>query len=67
MRRRKWDAKTKAMIVLDGLKVREHHLLVPPDLRRKAKRMPAESAPKPTTSNEWWSINMTEVLVQGCS
>ena len=45
--------------------MREHHLLVPPNLRLKAKRTPAGSKPKPTKPNEWWGIDMTKVLVQG--
>jgi putative transposase len=45
--------------------MREHHLLVPPNLRLKAKRTPTGRKPKPTTPNEWWGIDMTKVLVQG--
>jgi transposase InsO family protein len=45
--------------------MREHHLLVPPNLRLKAKRTPTGSKPKPTKPNEWWGIDMTKVLVEG--
>jgi putative transposase len=45
--------------------MREHHLLVPPNLRLKAKRTPMGSKPKPTKPDEWWGIDMTKVLVQG--
>jgi putative transposase len=45
--------------------MREHHLLVQPNLRLKAKRTPMGSKPRPTKPNEWWGIDMTKVLVQG--
>jgi putative transposase len=45
--------------------MREHHLLVPPHLRLKAKRTPMRSKPKPTPPNEWWGIDRTKVLVEG--
>jgi putative transposase len=45
--------------------MREHHLLVQPNLWLKAKRTPTGCKPKPTTPNEWWGIDMTNVLVQG--
>jgi len=45
--------------------MREHHLLVPPHLRLKAKRTPTGSKPRPTKPNEWWGIDMTKVLVEG--
>jgi putative transposase len=44
--------------------MREHHLLVTPNQRLKAKRTPTRSKPKPTRPNEWWGIDMTKVLVQ---
>jgi transposase InsO family protein len=44
--------------------MREHHLLVTPQQRLKAKRTPTRSKPKPTRPNEWWGIDMTKVLVQ---
>jgi putative transposase len=45
--------------------MREHRLLVPPNLRLKAKRTPPGRKPKPTTPNHWWGIDMTKVLVEG--
>ena len=49
-----------------GLRVmREHHLLVQPNLRLNAKRTPRRSQPRPTKPNEWWGIDMTKVLVEG--
>jgi putative transposase len=45
--------------------MREHSLLVPPNLRLKAKRTAGKSKPKPTKPNEWWGIDMTKVLVHG--
>jgi putative transposase len=45
--------------------MREHSLLVAPNLRLKAKRTPGKSQPRPTKPKEWWGIDMTKVLVQG--
>ena len=45
--------------------MREHRLLVPPNLRLKGNRTPTGSKPKPTRPNEWWGIDMTKVLVEG--
>jgi putative transposase len=45
--------------------MREHHLVVPPNLRLKAKRTPMRSKPKATKPHEWWGIDMTNVLVEG--
>jgi putative transposase len=45
--------------------MREHQLLVQPNLRLRAKRTPTGSKPRPTKRNEWWGIDMTKVLVQG--
>jgi putative transposase len=45
--------------------MREHQLLVQPNLRLRAKRTPTGSTPRPTTPHEWWGIDMTKVLVQG--
>jgi putative transposase len=45
--------------------MREHHLLVQPNLRLKAKRASTGSKPRPSKPNEWWGIDMTKVLVQG--
>ena len=44
--------------------MREHQLLVQPNLRLKAKRTPAGRKPKPTKPNEWWGIDMTKIRVQ---
>ena len=33
--------------------MKEHHLLVTPNLRLKAKRTPARSKPRPTRPNAW--------------
>ncbi len=45
--------------------MREHQLLVPPNLRLRAKRRPVQSKPKPTRPNEWWGIDMTKVMIDG--
>jgi putative transposase len=45
--------------------LREHHLLVTPNSKLKAKRTPTRSKPRPTMPNEWWGIDMTKVLVEG--
>jgi len=45
--------------------MREHLLLVPPNLKLKAKRTPMRSKPRPTKPDEWWGIDITKVLVQG--
>jgi putative transposase len=45
--------------------MREHHLLVPPNLRLKAKRATSGSKPRPTKPLEWWGIDMTKVMVEG--
>jgi putative transposase len=45
--------------------MREHRLLVPPNLRLQAKRPRSGRQPKPTTPNQWWGIEMTKVLVEG--
>src|SRR5262245_19850839 len=45
--------------------MREHNLLVTPNLRLKATRTPGKSKPKPTKPDEWWGIEMTKILVQG--
>jgi putative transposase len=44
---------------------REHHVLVTPNLRLRAKRTPTGSKPRPTQPNEWGGIDMTKVLVEG--
>jgi putative transposase len=45
---------------------REHHLLVQPNRQRNATRTPSRSTPRPTPPQEWWGIDMTKVLVEGC-
>jgi putative transposase len=45
--------------------MREHQLLVTPNLRLRAKRTSTGRKPKPTKPNEWWGIDMTKVLVEG--
>jgi transposase InsO family protein len=45
--------------------MREHHLLVPPNLKLKAQRPPNRSKPRPTTPHEWWGIEMTKVMGAG--
>jgi putative transposase len=45
--------------------MREHHLLVPPNLRLKAKRAASGSKPRPTKPHEWWGLDMTKVMVEG--
>jgi putative transposase len=45
--------------------MREHCLLVKPNLTLKAKRTPTRSKPRPTKPNEWWGIDMTKVPVEG--
>ena len=45
--------------------MREHHLLVAPSLRLKAKRTPTRSKPRPSQPHEWWGLEMTKVLVEG--
>jgi len=45
--------------------MREHKLLVKPNIRLKATRMPQRSKPRPNRPNEWWGIDMTKVMVEG--
>ena len=45
--------------------MRQHDLLVKPNLRLKATRTPTRSKPRPTAPNQWWGIDMTKVLVDG--
>jgi hypothetical protein len=42
----------------------EPHLLVTPQQRRKAKRTPLRSTPKPTRPTEWGGTDMTKGRVQ---
>jgi putative transposase len=44
--------------------MREHRLLVQPNLKLRAKRTPTGSKPRPTKPNEWWGIDMTQILVE---
>ena len=43
----------------------EPHLLVPPNLRLRARRTRSGSQPNPTQPNQWWGIEMTKGLVEG--
>lgn len=43
--------------------MREHALLVKPNLRLKALRTPGRSKPRPVRPNQWWGIDMTKVMV----
>jgi putative transposase len=45
--------------------MREHHLVVPANLKLKAKRTPKKGKPRPTKPHEWWGIDMTKMLVEG--
>jgi putative transposase len=45
--------------------MKEHNLLVQPNLKLKAKRTPSRSKPRPTTPHAWWGIDMTKVRVDG--
>jgi putative transposase len=45
--------------------MREHNLLVKPNVKLRAKRTPSRRKPRPTHPNEWWGIDMTKVLVDG--
>ena len=45
--------------------MREHILLIKPNLKLKAKRTSSRSKPRLTISHEWWGIDMTKVLVDG--
>jgi putative transposase len=44
---------------------RANHLLVPPNLRLKAKRPTTGSKSKPAKPDEWWGIDLTPVMVAG--
>lgn len=44
--------------------MREHDLLVKPNLRLKAKRTPTRSKPRAVRPNEWWGIDMTKILLE---
>jgi putative transposase len=46
--------------------MREHCLVVKPNVKLKAKRTPTRSNPRPPKPHEWGGIDMTKVLVEGC-
>jgi putative transposase len=48
-----------------GRLMREHRLLVTPNLKLQAKRTSSRSKPRPHKANEWRGIDMTKVLVDG--
>jgi putative transposase len=43
--------------------MREHHLLVAPNRKLKAKRTPTRSKPRATKPHEWWGIEMAKLMV----
>ncbi len=43
--------------------LRKHGLLVKPDRKLKANRTPGRSKPKPVRPNQWWGIDMSNVMV----
>jgi putative transposase len=45
--------------------MRAHHLIVPANLRLKAKRTPSQGKPRPTKPDAWWGIDMAKGLVEG--
>jgi putative transposase len=45
--------------------MREHRLLVPSNLRLKARRTPDRSKPQALRPHDWWGIDITKVLVEG--
>ena len=45
--------------------MQEHHLVVTPHGRLKAKRTPTRSTPRPTKPHAWWGVDMTKVTVEG--
>jgi len=44
--------------------LREHELLVKPNLKLRAVRTPTKSKPRAIAPNQWWGIDMTKVLVE---
>lgn len=44
--------------------LRQHDLLVKPNLKLRAKRTPTTSKPRATAPNQWWGIDMTKVCVE---
>jgi putative transposase len=47
--------------------LREQHLLVPPNLRPRAKWTPTGSKPRPTKPQAWWGLDLTKVRGTGFS
>lgn len=43
--------------------MREHGLVVKPNMRLKARRASSRPKPRPTRPNEWWGIDMTKVMI----
>lgn len=43
--------------------MREHHLLVKPNMKLKALRTSSKPKPRPTVPNQWWGMDMTKVMV----
>ena len=52
-----WRAKKRVFRV-----IKEHNLLVEPNLKLTAKPTPSRSQTRPTKPHEWWGIDMTKVL-----
>ncbi len=46
--------------------MREHHLLVKPNMKLKAWRTSSKPKPRPTAPHQWWGIDMTKIMVEGC-
>lgn len=44
--------------------MRQHDLLVKPNMRLIAKRTSTKAKPRPTQANQWWGTDMTKVLVE---
>jgi transposase InsO family protein len=45
--------------------MKEHQLLVMPNLKLKATRRSNTSKPRPVRCNQWWGIDMTKVMIDG--
>ena len=45
--------------------MKAHDLLVPPNMKIKAKRTANTKKPKPERPNQWWGIDMTKVMIDG--
>lgn len=46
--------------------MRKHHLLVGPNTKLRAQRTSSPPKPRPAAPNQWWGLDMTKVLVEGC-